>query len=82
MVSVRKCSIPRVVLGECGRSPLICTYLKRRVKSWRKASKLGEETLVYKAYKLQLQLIDRKVDCWSAKTKLILYEYGFGHVWL
>ena len=37
---------------------------------------------MYEAYKLQLLLIDRKADCWSAKIKLILYEYGFGHVWL
>ena len=82
MLSEGKFSIPSGVFGECGRSPLICTYLKRRVKSWRKVLKLGEETLVYKAYKLQRQLIDSKVDCWSGNSKLILYEYGFGDVWL
>ena len=82
VLGVGKCSIPSAVLGECGRSPLICTYLKRPIKFWLKILKLEEEKLMYKAYKLQLQLVDRNVVCWSARIKLILYEYGFGHVWL
>ena len=72
MLSIGKFSIPSGVLGESGRSPLICTYLKRRVKSWRNVLKLREETLVYKAYKLQLQLIDSKVDCWSGLSKFFM----------
>ena len=77
-----KCSIPIAVLGECGRSPLICAYLRRPIKFWLKILKLEEDKLIYKAYKLQLQLDDKDVDCRSARFKLILYEYGFGHVWL
>lgn len=29
-----------------------------------------------------MQLGDKGVDCWSARIKLILYDYSFGHVWL
>ena len=82
MLGIGKGSTPSAVLGECERSPLIFTYLKHPVKFWQKVIKLGEEKLVYKAYKLQLQLIDRKVDCLSAKLNLNLYENGFWHVWV
>ena len=42
VLGVGKCSIPSAVFGECGRPPVICTYLKRPVRCWLKALKLGE----------------------------------------
>ena len=82
VLGVGKCSISSTVVGEYRRSPLICTYLKRPVKFWLKILKLGEDKFVYKAYRLQLQLVGRNVDCWSTRIKLILYENGFGNVLL
>ena len=49
MLGVGKCYIPSADLGECGRPPFICTYLKRPVKFRLKYLKLGEDKLVYKS---------------------------------
>ena len=63
VLGVGKCSILNAILGERGRFPLICAYLKRLIIFWLKIVNLEEENLIYKAYKLQLRLDDRSVDC-------------------
>ena len=71
-----------VVLGDCGRLPLFCHYVKRCVKYWLYLLEMPESRLPHKSYKMLFNKDEQGKYTWVTEVKNLLYRYGFGHVWL
>ena len=70
------------VLGECGRLPLFCYYVKRCVKYWLHLLEMPESRLPSKAYRMLFKMDEQGKYTWATDLKNLLYLYGFGHAWL
>ena len=79
IVSVKTPS--NLVYGETGRYPLYIQTNTRCVKYWLKITRMPEERLPVKAYKMLIALHSKNHNNWVSSVCFTLYKYGFGHVW-
>ncbi len=71
------------VLGECGRKPLYVLYMSKCIKYWLKLVQFYELSRYPKCcYTVLYELDIAGRHTWATDVKIILYRYGFGHVWL
>ena len=70
-----------LVYGETGRYPLYIQTNTRCVKYWLKITRMPEERLPVKAYKMLIALHSKNHNNWVSSVCFTLYKYGFGHVW-
>ena len=69
-------------LSECGRTPIAVTYMVRCVKYWLKILTMEENRYPKQCYKLLRRLDDVGRTTWATNIKRLLFQYGFGYVWL
>ena len=70
------------VLGECGRRPLAVHYMKKCVKYWLKLIQMPVNRYPHICYNMLRSYHDSGKITWATHVKMLLYKYGFGHVWL
>jgi len=70
------------VLGECGRYPIRIQAVLHSVKYWLKLNSLGNDRLPKSALNVQVKLEERNKTCWLTGIKNLLFENGFGIVYI
>ena len=68
--------------SECGRYPLSVTYMSRCVKFWCKITHMSDQRYPKQCYKMLRQLDEAGRHTWVSNIKYLLFQYGFGYVWL
>ena len=71
-----------IVLGECGRLPLCCTYYIDCIRYWCKLLTMQNHRYPKNCYKMLKSLDDVGRRSWASNVKHLLYTYGFGYVWI
>ena len=69
-------------LGECGRMPLCISYMPQCIKYWLKLITMAEYRYHKQRYKLLYRLDEAERKTWATNIRVLLYEYGFGFVWI
>jgi hypothetical protein len=70
------------VLGDLGRTPLSVLYKYRCVKFWLSIVHDNNNTRLRNSlYILLKQSGEVRGNTWASEIKLLLYSFGFGHVW-
>jgi hypothetical protein len=72
----------KMVLGDLGRYPLYITSAMRCVKYWLKLTRMPEERLPRKAYKMLKQMCDNGKKTWVYHLRHILTDNGCGEAWV
>lgn len=70
-----------MVMGDCGQLPLFCYYSTRCIKYWLRVTRLGNERLPNKAYKMLLIIHNQGKRTWATEIMHLLDNLGFGTVW-
>jgi len=70
------------VLGECGRFPLFVMNAFRCIKYWCKLLCMSNHRYPYKCYKTLYALDNQGHITWVSHIKNLLFNYGFGIVWI
>ena len=76
--SVNNC----MVLGECGRYPLSVTYQLNCIKYWCKIIHMEDKRYPKQCYNMLKSLDNMGRITWASKIKNLLFESGFGIVWI
>jgi hypothetical protein len=71
-----------MALSECGRYPLHVFYIERCIKYWTKLITMPNFRYPGQCYKMLKNLDDMGRFTWATHIKTILYQYGFGYVWI
>ena len=69
-------------LSECGRYPLSVTYMTQCIKYWIKLAEMPTTRYPKQCYHMLRRLDETVRKTWASKIKNVLYEYGFGYVWI
>ena len=67
--------------GELGRYPIHVNSSVRCIKYWLKVTRMEENRLPYKAYRVMYDLDRRGKWSWASSVRNCLYRYGYGFVW-
>ena len=78
-VSNQTCNI--AALGELGRYPLYCIYVKKCLKFWLKLIKMDNTRYPKACYNMLLNLDENGRTNWVTHVKNVLCQNGFGYVW-
>lgn len=70
-----------MVYGETGRYPLYVYSFLSCIKYWIRLTRMDENRLPRKSYKMLLSLCDQDKECWASQVRNTLYKFGFGFVW-
>ena len=82
LLQVGRTTTNSMVLGECGRTPLVLIYMTKAVKYWCRLIQLDHCRLPCQTYQM-LKLLDNNGNInWVTGIKNILFKFGFGYVWL
>ena len=81
-LGVRGDTINCAALGECGRRPLAVHYMSKCVKYWLKLIQMPVNRYPHVCYNMLKSYDDSRKISWATHVKMLLYKYGFGHVWL
>lgn len=79
---VKKSTNNCIVLGECGRMPLCFSYYIICLKYWCKLLMLPDHRYPKRCYLLLKRLDDAGRTTWASHVKHLLFQYGFGFVWV
>ena len=71
-----------LVYGELNRYPIYITSAVECVKYWLKLTRMNDNRLPRKAYKMLVGLDLKGKHNWVTNVKTKLFENGFGHVWV
>ena len=71
-----------MVLGECGRYPLIVTYQLNCIKYWCKIIHMEDKRYPIQCYNMLKSLDNMSRITWASTIKNLLFESGFGIVWI
>ena len=71
-----------MALGECGRVPLCVTYYSKCIKYWCKILQMPIHRYPKNCYVMLKRFDDIGRINWVTKVREILFQYGFGYVWL
>ena len=71
-----------IVLGECGRLPMCITYYTTCVKYWCKLTQMEDGRYPKHCYYMLKKLDDANRITWATHVKKLLFQYGFGFVWI
>ena len=71
-----------IVYGELGRYPLHVNSSLRCIKYWLKVIQMSESRLPFLAYKMLVSIDERGKRCWATNIKELLFNAGFGIVWI
>ena len=71
-----------MALGECGRLPLNVTYQTNCIKYWCKLLQMQDSRYPKQPYEMLKSLDDVGRITWATKIKMLLFQYGFGYVWI
>ena len=82
ILGVRGNTINCAALGECGRRPLAVHYMSKCVKYWLKLIQMPVNRYPHVCYNMLRSYDDSGKISWATHVKMLLYKYGFGHVWL
>lgn len=81
-LNVKKSTNTCIVLGECGRMPLCYHYYIICIKYWCKLLTLPDHRYPKRCYLLLKRLDEAGRTTWATYVKQLLFQYGFGYVWL
>ncbi|ESO86614.1 hypothetical protein LOTGIDRAFT_166878 [Lottia gigantea] len=79
---VSKYACNMAVLGEIGRSLLYVQYSLKCVKYWIRLIQMPEHRLPKQTYDMLLSLDNAGRKSWVSNVKTMLFEHGFGYVWI
>ena len=71
-----------LVYGELNRYPIYINSALRCIRFWLKLTRMEEDRLPRKAYRMLLSLDEKGKINWVTKVRMKICESGFGHVWL
>ena len=71
-----------LALGECGRMPLAVTYMTQAVKYWIKLTQMQNNRYPRQCYYMLRSLTEAGKSTWATHIKSLLFQHGFGHVWI
>ena len=69
-------------LSECGRYPLSINYMSRCIKYWTKLLQMSNNRYPRQCYTMLKNLDDLGRRTWATCIKHLLFENGFGYVWI
>ena len=69
-------------MSECGRHPLNVTYMTQCIKYWIKLTEMSNSRYPKHCYLLLRRLDECGRNTWATKVKHLLFENGFGYVWI
>ena len=81
ILGVRGKTIHCAVLGECGRRPLVVHYMSKCVLYWLKLIQMPMNCYPHVCHNMLRSYDDSGKITWATHVKMLLYKYGFGHVW-
>ena len=67
--------------GELGRFPIYINAQIRCARYWLKLTRMSEQRLPFKAYKILCNLDERGKTNWVSNVRCFLSSYGFRYVW-
>ena len=82
ILGARGYTINCAALCECGRRPLAVHYMNKCVKYWLKFIQMPVNRYPHVCYNMLRSYDDSGKISWATHGKMLLYKYGFGHVWL
>ena len=71
-----------IVYGETDRYPVSLTSAVKCIQYWLKLTRMNNERLPSKAYRMLDDLDERGKNNWVSNVRTKLFTYGFGNVWL
>ena len=71
-----------LALSECGRYPLSVVYMTRCIKYWIKLTRMPNHRYPGQCYSMLRRFDDAGKKTWTSYIRLLLFENGFGYVWL
>ena len=79
-----QCTFNAFARGKYGRYPLhvYIEYFCRCIKYWVKLTRMNPNRLPHKCYKMLRNLDETGRVTWATKVRALLFQYGFGYVWL
>ena len=72
----------QLIYGDTGRYSLSVNACIRVIAYWLKLTRMNNDRLPYKAYKMLVHLDEKNKLNWVSKVRSTLFSYGFGEVWL
>ena len=69
-------------LAECGRYPLWVSYMTNCIKYWTKVITMPTARYPKQCYNMLKGLDDIGRTTWATHIKRVIYQYGFGYVWI
>ena len=72
----------KFVYGETGRYPLFVNSAVRCVRYWLRIIKLDFSRFPRQAYTMLFNMDENGKKCWASHVRNILFNLGFGYVWL
>ena len=81
-VGLRQNTADNFVLGECGRFPLAVAYMVQPIKYWIKLTQMQNHRYPRQCYLMLRSLTDAGKTAWTTHVKSLLFEHGFGYVWI
>jgi len=79
---VRKTTNTCMVLGEYGRLHLCIRYMTNCIRYWCKLLWMRQNRYLRQCYLMLKSFNDAGRTCLATKVKQLLFEYGFGLVWI
>ena len=70
-----------LINGELGRFPIYINAQIRCVRYWLKLTRMSQQRLPFKAYKIFYNLDERGKTNWVSNAQCLLNSYGFRYVW-
>ena len=81
-VELRQNTADNFALGECGRFPLAVAYMVQPIKYWIKLTQMQNHRYPRQCYLMLRSLTDAGKTAWTTHVKSLLFEHGFGYVWI
>lgn len=72
----------QMVYGELGRYPLSVLASVRCVSYWLRLCTLPTDRYASQAYHMLKDLDEKGKQTWASKVRTVLFQYGFGYVWI
>ena len=69
-------------LSECGRYPLSTTYMSNCIRYWTQLISMPPTRYPRQCYTMLRQIDESGRTTWATYIKRLLYQYGFGYVWI
>ena len=71
-----------LIYGEFGRYPIYLKSYVRCIHYWLKLTRMEENILPFKCYKMLFDLDSRGKSTWVTNVRICLSRYGFQYVWI